>query len=114
VRRHTSATAPAPDDCVATVRTPALSRRQAEDLAVLLKAVADPVRLRIVSLIGASDSGELIVGDLVERIGLSQPTVSHHLRVLTEAGLLSRERRASFVWYRVQPAALDRLRSFLE
>jgi ArsR family transcriptional regulator len=91
----------------------ALTKREAGDLAALLKAVADPVRLQLLSMISASESGEMCVCDLVEPLAVSQPTVSHHLRVLTTAGLLTRERRASWVWYRAVPDALDRIRTLL-
>lgn len=91
----------------------ALTTREAGDLATLLKAVADPVRLQLLSMISASESGEMCVCDLVEPLAVSQPTVSHHLRVLTTAGLLTRERRASWAWYRVVPQALDRIRTLL-
>ena len=90
-----------------------LTTREAGDLATLLKAVADPVRLQLLSMISASESGEMCVCDLVEPLAVSQPTVSHHLRVLTTAGLLTRERRASWVWYRLVPQGLDRLRTLL-
>ena len=80
-----------------------LERETAEDLARLLKAVADPARLQLLSLIKASDAGEACVCDLTEPLGLSQPTVSHHLKVLTEAGLITRERRGTWAWFTVAP-----------
>ncbi|KRE60628.1 metalloregulator ArsR/SmtB family transcription factor [Nostocoides sp. Soil756] len=84
-----------------------LTREQAEASATLLKAVADPVRLRLLSAIRATDAGEACVCDLTPLVGLSQPTVSHHLKVLVEAGLLEREKRGPWAWFRLVPARLD-------
>ena len=84
----------------------------AEDAAVLartLKAVADPARLRLLSLVAAHEGGEACVCDLVEPLGLSQPTVSHHLKVLVEAGLLTRDKRGVWAYFAVVPEALDAL-----
>jgi ArsR family transcriptional regulator len=80
-----------------------LDRAQAQELAGLLKAVADPVRLQLISLIRAATSQEACVCDLTDAVGLSQPTVSHHLKVLTEAGLLTRQRRGSWAWFALVP-----------
>lgn len=107
---------PPPDDAArpcSGARTLPLSRQDADALSTLLKAVADPVRLRLLSMISASETGEMCVCDLVEPAGVSQPTVSHHLRVLTTAGLVTRERRASWAWYRIVPEPLDRIRALL-
>jgi len=82
-------------------------------LSRLLKAVADPTRLQLISLIKAAPGGEACVCDLTEPLGLRQPTVSHHLKVLVEAGLVSRERRATWMWYALIPGALDSLSRFL-
>ncbi|GAB3442677.1 metalloregulator ArsR/SmtB family transcription factor [Phycicoccus ginsengisoli] len=82
---------------------------QAERTARLLKAVADPARLRLLSLIAAAKDQEACVLDLTPAVGLGQPTVSHHLRVLTEAGLLTRERRGAWAWFRLVPARLEEL-----
>jgi ArsR family transcriptional regulator len=84
-----------------------LQRAEAEATAALLKAVADPVRLQLLSLIRSADGSEACVCDLTTAVGLSQPTVSHHLRVLTDAGLLHRERRGTWAWFRLVPARLD-------
>jgi ArsR family transcriptional regulator, arsenate/arsenite/antimonite-responsive transcriptional repressor len=83
-----------------------MPRRTAEELAGLLKAVADPTRLQLLALIRSSDGGEACVCDLTAPLGLSQPTVSHHLKVLTEAGLLSRDRRGTWAWYSLVPERL--------
>lgn len=91
----------------------ALDRTQAEELAGVLKVLADPARLRLLSLIQAQPSGEACVCHLTEPLGLAQPTVSHHLRVLLDAGLVSREQRGSWAFYRVVPEALAALRALL-
>jgi len=91
--------------CTGALSAP-LDRETAEDLAGLLKAVADPVRLQLLSMIRAADGQEACVCDLTAAVGLSQPTISHHLRILTDAGLLSRERRASWAWYSLNTSRL--------
>jgi ArsR family transcriptional regulator len=86
------------------------------DAAALAKgfaALADPARLRLLSLIAAQEAGEVCACDLVEPLGKSQPTVSHHLKVLREAGLVVGERRGTWVWYRVVPTMLEQLRDSL-
>ncbi len=101
------------DECCGSVMTGPLDESEAEDLAAAFKVLADPVRLRLLSLVAAATTGEACACDLVEPIGRSQPTVSHHLSLLVEAGLLSREKRGRWAWYRVVPARLEALRSFL-
>jgi ArsR family transcriptional regulator, arsenate/arsenite/antimonite-responsive transcriptional repressor len=86
---------------------------EAEALAATFKAVADAGRLRLLSFIAAQPDAEACVCHLVEPLGLSQPTVSHHLRVLTEAGLLARERRGTWMFYRLVPERLESLRDAL-
>ena len=98
--------------CSPLAREP-LDAGQAETLAAVLKAVADPVRLRMLSLVMAHEGGEACVCDLQGEFDLSQPTVSHHLKVLHEAGLLDREKRGVWVYYRVRTDALDALASLL-
>jgi ArsR family transcriptional regulator len=83
-----------------------IERADAERLAAVLKAFADPARLRLLSLIQSTRQGEASVSDLTASLGLSQPTVSHHLRILTEAGLLEREKRGVWVYYRLVPSAI--------
>ena len=96
--------------CCGTLATDAaMDREQAEATAQLLKAVADPVRLQLLSLIRSSKGQEACVCDLTPAVGLSQPTVSHHLKVLTEAGLLTRERRGTWAWFHLVPGRLDDL-----
>jgi ArsR family transcriptional regulator len=86
-----------------------LSSQQAEQVAPLLKALADPVRLRLMSLVASRDGGEACVCDLTDAFDLSQPTISHHLKVLHEAGLLDREKRGVWVYYRARAEALASL-----
>lgn len=81
----------------------------AERLAGVLKALGEPTRLRLVSLIAGHDGGEACVCELIAPVGLSQPTVSHHLKILVEAGLLERTQRGKWAYYRIVPAALDAL-----
>lgn len=97
-------TAPA---CCEPLTEATLSAEHAVTLAAQLKALADPARLRLISLLAASPGGEECVCDLTEPLALTQPTVSHHLRVLREAGLVESEKRGTWVYYRVQPAALQ-------
>lgn len=78
-----------------------IAREYAEQLAVLLKAVADPTRLQLLALIESSSEQQSCVCDLTEPLQLSQPTVSHHLKVLAEAGLVNREKRGTWVWYQL-------------
>jgi ArsR family transcriptional regulator len=99
--------------CSPLVREP-LNDADAAELAGVFKALGDPVRLRLFSLIASHAAGEACVCDLTGEFDVSQPTISHHLKVLREAGLLSSERRASWVYYRVQPRALAALAALLE
>ncbi|WP_380165076.1 ArsR/SmtB family transcription factor [Jannaschia sp. R86511] len=99
-------TPPAPACCAPLVRAP-LGAEDAAALARTLKAVADPARLRLLSLVAAHDGGEACVCDLTEPLGLSQPTVSHHLKVLVDAGLLTREKRGVWAYFTLVPDALD-------
>ena len=85
----------------------------AAGLAQVFKALGDPVRLRLVSLIGAHQGGEVCVCDLTSAFNLAQPTISHHLKVLREAGIITSERRGTWVYYRLVPAALERMAALL-
>lgn len=85
----------------------ALGAEEAEQLAAVLKAVAEPTRLRLLSMVAASDGQEACVCDLTEPVGLSQPTVSHHMKVLVDAGLLVREKRGVWAYYRLVPERLS-------
>ncbi|HMO10717.1 MAG TPA: metalloregulator ArsR/SmtB family transcription factor [Actinotalea sp.] len=99
--------------CCEPLTAATLSHEQAITLAARMKALADPARLRLVSLLAASPDGEACVCDLTEPLGLSQPTVSHHLKVLHEAGLLTREKRSIWAYYAVVPDALANLADLL-
>jgi ArsR family transcriptional regulator len=85
----------------------AMPAEQAEAMARRMKALADPARLRLLSIVAADDDGEACVCDLTEPLGLSQPTVSHHLKILVEAGFLTRSKRATWAYYRLVPGSLD-------
>jgi ArsR family transcriptional regulator len=94
------------------LRSP-LGKGAAEELAATFKALADPGRLRLLSFIAAQPAAEACVCHLTEPIGLSQPTVSHHLKVLNEAGLLEREKRGTWVYYRIAARKLEEVRASL-
>lgn len=98
--------------CSPLVREP-LSKDWAGDLARMFKSLGDPVRLRLLSLVASHAGGEACVCDISGSFDLSQPTISHHLKVLREAGLLDCERRGTWVYYWVIPAALQQLSSVL-
>ncbi|PRY40228.1 ArsR family transcriptional regulator [Geodermatophilus tzadiensis] len=98
--------------CAPLVRAP-LGAEDATRLAGTLRAIADPARLRLLSLVAAHEGGEACVCDLVEPLGLSQPTVSHHLKVLVDAGLLTREKRGVWAYFTLVPGALDSIASVL-
>ncbi len=102
----------APTDCCASLTSP-LSQETAVELAGVFKALADPVRLRLLSLIATRGGEEVCVCELTPQFDLSQPTISHHLKVLRAAGLIDCERRGTWVYYWVIPAALHRLSGVL-
>ena len=95
--------------CCVPLSGAALSSEQAELIAPLLKALADPVRLRLMSLVASHPGGEACVCDLTGAFHLSQPTISHHLKVLHDSGLLDREKRGVWVYYRARTQALASL-----
>ena len=99
------------DACCRSVLAAPLAEPDAAELARGFAALADPARLQILSILAASPAGEVCVCDFVQPLGKSQPTVSHHLKVLGEAGLVEGERRTKWVWYRLVPERLDALRS---
>jgi ArsR family transcriptional regulator len=90
-----------------------LAEAEADDLAAAFKVLADPVRLRLLSMIASASTGEACVCDLVEPLGRSQPTISHHLSVLVDAGLVEREKRGRWAWYKAVPGRLAVLRDAL-
>lgn len=95
--------------CGTPIVGPVLDAATAERLATVLKALAEPTRLRLVSLIAGHDGAEACVCDLTAPVALTQPTVSHHLKILVDAGLLERSQRGKWAYYRIVPAALDAL-----
>ncbi|MEV4179435.1 metalloregulator ArsR/SmtB family transcription factor [Nonomuraea sp. NPDC049709] len=95
--------------CCALIAREPLSETDAADLALMLKAVADPVRLRLLSMIGSHAGGEACVCDLTDAFDLTAPTISHHLKVLRTAGLIDGERRGTWVYYRIVPETVNRL-----
>ena len=99
--------------CCSPVTREALTREAADRIVPLVKALADPVRLRLVSLVASHADGEACVCDLNDAFDLSQPTISHHLRLLHEAGILDREKRGVWVYYRVNRRALSDLATML-
>jgi ArsR family transcriptional regulator, arsenate/arsenite/antimonite-responsive transcriptional repressor len=100
--------------CCPAVLAPRLTAEPAEALAAAFRALGDPSRLRLLSFLAAQPGGETCVCNLMEPLGLSQPTVSHHLKVLTEANLLERERRGTWMYYRLKLDRLEELRGALE
>jgi len=99
--------------CCSPVTRDPLSAEAAERIAPLVKAIADPVRLRLLSLVASHADGEACVCDLNDAFDLSQPTISHHLKLLHEAGLLEREKRGVWVYYRGNASALSDLATLL-
>jgi len=101
------------DSCCSVATGDVMSAEDAENLARALKALADPARLRLVSMVAAHEDGEACVCDLTEPLGLAQPTVSHHLKVLVDAGFLTRSKRGTWAYYRIVPGSLARISSLL-
>jgi ArsR family transcriptional regulator len=99
--------------CFSPLQAAPLAEAEAVELARRFAALSDPVRLRLLSLLATAEDGAVCACDLVEPVGKSQPTVSHHLRILREAGLVTSEKRGTNVWYAAVPAALESLRDAL-
>jgi len=93
---------PEPELCCVPLLRSALDEAQASELADVLRVLADPVRLRLVSIIGTAPSGEVCACDLPELVDRTQPTVSHHLSLLVRAGVLDREQRGKWAWFRLR------------
>jgi len=93
--------------CCAPITREPISADNAEQLARTLKAVADPARLRLISIVASHSDSEACVCDLTEPLGLGQPTVSHHLKILVDAGIFTRDKRGTWAYYRLVPGALD-------
>lgn len=103
----------AAEDCCQSIVGAPLNDGDAHDLAKGFAALADPSRLRLFSLIASQPEGEVCACALVGPLGRSQPTVSHHLRILFEAGLVTKQRRGNWIWYRAAPNRLEALREAL-
>ncbi len=101
------------EECCPAVLSAPLSEERATELAGDLAAVADPVRLRLLSTLISAEAGEACVCEMVEPIGRSQPTISHHLKILVDAGLIVGEKRGRWVWYRIVPERMAHLRGVL-
>jgi ArsR family transcriptional regulator len=100
-------------ECGAPLACEPLPEAGAQELALLFKAVADPVRLRLLSLIACHEGGESCVCDLLDAFDMTPPSVSYHLKILREAGLISSERRGTWVYYRVNPQVMARMSAVL-
>jgi ArsR family transcriptional regulator len=104
---------PVPIDCCAPLDTPTLSDEEAGATATLFRALGDPARVRILNLLATSDE-PVCVCNLIEPLGLSQATVSHHLKKLTDAGLLEREQRGKWAFFSLDDTAMTRLASLAD
>jgi ArsR family transcriptional regulator, arsenate/arsenite/antimonite-responsive transcriptional repressor len=104
---------PLAEDCCAPLLREPITADQAADLARTLKALADPTRLRLVSIVAAHQGGEACVCELTEPLGLTQPTISHHLKVLVDAGIFTRDKRGVWAYYALRPATLQALAGIL-
>ena len=115
----TSATAterpglPLADQCCAPLLRTPITASQADSLARILKALADPIRLQIVSVIAAHENSEACVCELTEHLGLSQPNISYHLKLLVDAGIFTRDKRGVWMYYKLRPAALSAISAVL-
>lgn len=112
--KHSALLETAVEECCPSVFAAPLDQASAVELAAGFAALADPARLRVISILAAAEGGEVCVCDLVEPLGKAQPTVSHHLKVLGESGLVVGDRRGKWVWYSLVPARLAALRSALQ
>lgn len=104
---------PAGELCCAPLTSETIDAQQADVLARAFKALSDPTRVRLISIVAASEGQQACVCDLTEPVGLSQPTVSHHLKILMDAGFLTRSKRGTWAYYSLVPGALDRLSALL-
>jgi ArsR family transcriptional regulator len=101
------------DECCTTLVREPITASQAADLAHILKALADPTRLRLVSMVAAHEGGEACVCDLTDPLGLTQPTISHHLKILVDAGIFTRDKRGKWAFYALVPGALNAIAALL-
>ncbi len=104
---------PVAGSCCSPITGGVMSDDEATSLAAKFKAMSDPTRLRLLSLVAATANGEACVCDLNEPLDLSQPTVSHHLKILTTAGFLTRSKRGTWAYFKLVPGALDRVSQLL-
>jgi ArsR family transcriptional regulator len=114
VKRVETVGASATEQCCPSVLAAPLDAAQAGELASAFNALADPVRLRVLSILAAAPEGEVCVCDFVAPLGKSQPTVSHHLRILSDAGLVHGDRRGKWVWYSLDRERLADLQTALQ
>jgi ArsR family transcriptional regulator, arsenate/arsenite/antimonite-responsive transcriptional repressor len=112
--RKSAATKLESTECCPSVLAAPLDAVNASELANGFSALSDPVRLRVLSILASATDGEVCVCDLVEPLAKSQPTVSHHLKILTEAGLVQGERRGKWVWYSLNRERLTQLRAAID
>lgn len=103
-----------PAACCSPVTGGVVTDETAETLARMFKALGDPTRVKLLSMIAAAPGGEACICDMTGPVGLSQPTVSHHMKLLVEAGLATREQRGKWAYYRVAPAVLRSLSAALD
>jgi len=103
-----------PAQCCPSVLASPLGAREARELALGFTALADPVRLQVLSILAAAPGGEVCVCDFVEPLGKSQPTVSHHMKILADAGLVHGERRSKWVYYTLDRQRLSSLRAAID
>ena len=104
---------PLADECCAPLLREPITASQAADLARILKALADPIRLQIVSIVAAHENSEACVCELTEHLGLSQPNISYHLKLLVDAGIFTRGKRGVWMYYTLHPAALNAISAVL-
>jgi ArsR family transcriptional regulator len=95
--------------CCPTSSSPAIAREASDKIATLMKALADPNRIQILAIIANSENNECCVCDLTEPLNLTQPTVSHHLAKMVSAGILEKQKRGTWSWYRLNPKAWEQL-----
>lgn len=100
-------------NCCAPLLSGRLNPAEAAQMAAVFRVLGEPARLQIISLIAAQPAGEVCVCELTEPLGLSQPTISHHLKVMYEAGLLHKERRGNWIYYKLVPEQIEALRNML-
>jgi ArsR family transcriptional regulator len=114
VKRGSTLERSAAAQCCPAVLTAPLEADEAAELAAAFSALADPVRLQVLSILAATEAGEVCVCEFVEPLGKSQPTVSHHLKILSDAGLVHGERRSKWVYYSLDRARLAALRGAID